>query len=195
MLLLRKKNGPALSDEELIQRYKLNSESHYAGVLFQRYTHLVLGVCLKYLQNEEDSKDAVMEIFEHLLEALLKHEVSNFKSWLHTVARNHCLMKLRRQSQKHFKSQVAIDAVENELVENPEFEHLLDEKARADRIEQLRFALTQLHPHQRTCVELFYLEGRSYQEIADSTGYSLNQVKSHIQNGKRNLKNLLPEKD
>ena len=191
MLWLKKKSDSYLSDAALVSRYKLSGEMQDAGELYQRYTHLVLGVCLKYLRNEEDSKDAVMDIFEHVCRALLEHEVTNFKSWLHSVARNHCLMKLRRDKATELTTAYA-DNFEETLVENPEIEHQWDEQARENQFENLRSALNQLNPAQRTCVEYFYLRNMSYKAVADATGYSMKQVKSHIQNGKRNLKNLLP---
>lgn len=194
MLWLKNKTDTSFSDGALISRYKLSGEMQYAGELYQRYTHLVLGVCLKYLRNEEDSKDAVMDIFEHVCRVLLEHEVTNFKSWLHSVARNHCLMKLRRDKATGLTTAYA-DNFEETLVENPEIEHQWDEQARENQFENLRSALNQLNPAQRTCIDFFYLKSMSYKEVAHATGYSVKQVKSHIQNGKRNLKILLPPRD
>ena len=188
---LLKEEERSLSDLELLARYKATSETYYAGLLYQRYTHLVLGLCLKYLKSEEDGKDAVMDIFDHLLQALLKHEVTNFKSWLHTLARNHCLMKLRKPEVRRTTSQGLEEMDEKLFMENPEVEHQLEEEEREDRLGHLDAALERLNPEQRRCVELFYLREKSYQEVVEATGYSLNQVKSHIQNGKRNLKIIL----
>jgi len=190
-LRLLKEEERSLSDLELLARYKATSETYYAGLLYQRYTHLVLGLCLKYLKSEEDGKDAVMDIFDHLLQALLKHEVTNFKSWLHTLARNHCLMKLRKPEVRRTTSQGLEEMDEKLFMENPEVEHQLEEEEREDRLGHLDAALERLNPEQRRCVELFYLREKSYQEVVEATGYSLNQVKSHIQNGKRNLKIIL----
>ena len=100
MKIFKSKNIQSLSDNELIIRYKKSDNNLLVGELYQRYSHLVYGVCLKYLKNEEESKDAVLQIFEKLLEDLKKHEIANFKSWLHSVARNHCLMFLRKQQTK-----------------------------------------------------------------------------------------------
>jgi RNA polymerase sigma-70 factor (ECF subfamily) len=190
-LRLSKEEERSLPDLELLARYKASGEVYYAGLLYQRYTHLVLGLCLKYLKSEEDGKDAAMEIFEHLLAALMKHEVANFKSWLHTLARNHCLMKLRKAEVRRTTAQ-GLEAIDEKMfMENPEVEHQWEEEEREDRLGHLPSALAQLNPEQRQCVELFYLQEKSYQEVAEATGYSLNQVKSYIQNGKRNLKIIL----
>ena len=52
-----------------------------------------------------------------------------------------------------------------------------------------------LNPEQKQTVELFYLQEKSYKEIVDQTGFSMNDVKSYIQNGKRNLKIMLSKTD
>jgi len=190
-VFLTKKEETALPDLELVTRYKQSGEVYYAGILYQRYTHLLLGLCLKYLKNEEDSKDAVMDIFEQITVALLKHEVANFKSWLHTLTRNHCLMKLRKPEVKRTITHDFTEADENLFVENPEAEHLLEGDEREAQLRHLPAALSQLNAEQKACIELFYLQGWNYQEVAEATGYTLNQVKSYIQNGKRNLKIVL----
>jgi RNA polymerase sigma-70 factor (ECF subfamily) len=191
MLLVKKQEETTFSDLELVVHYKQSGEVYYAGVLFQRYTHLILGLCLKYFKNEEDSKDAVMDIFEQLTVALLKHEVTNFKSWLHTLTRNHCLMKLRKPEVKRMITQDVAKVDENLFMEKAEDEHLIDEDEREAQLRHLPAALSQLNAEQKACIELFYLQDKNYQEVADATGYNLNQVKSYIQNGKRNLKILL----
>jgi RNA polymerase sigma-70 factor (ECF subfamily) len=191
MLLIKKQDETTFSDLELVVRYKQSGEMHYAGVLFQRYTHLILGLCLKYFKNEDDSQDAVMDIFEQITVALLKHEVANFKSWLYTLTRNHCLMKLRKPEVKRMITQDVAEVDESLFMEKTEDEHLIDEDEREAQLRHLPAALNQLNAEQKLCIELFYLQGKSYQEVAEATGYSLNQVKSYIQNGKRNLKIVL----
>lgn len=177
-----------MSDQELIIKYQETENTHFIGDLYSRYAHLVLGTCIRYLKDEEAGKDAVADIFEELMKKLLKHEVSNFKSWLYTLARNHCLMKLRKK--KPFKEvELEEEKIQDQFVENPDFEHLNNEEQSQEEI--LQSALNQLKEPQKICVELFYLKEKSYKEVADITGYDLKRVKSYIQNGKRNLKLLL----
>lgn len=104
------------------------------------------------------------------------------------VAKNHCLMKLRDKPgrQTEIKEQMAVTPGEDDSIRA----HL--EKDR--QLELMDESLRELNNEQKQCVTLFYLEKRSYQEIADITGYSMMQVKSYIQNGKRNLKILLDKK-
>lgn len=187
MFFRKNKNPSTLSDEELVLKYKDSGDGKLFAELFKRYTPFVFGVCMKYFKDQEESKDAVMVIFEKLMDDLKKHSINNFKSWLHIVSRNHCLMELRRQ-----KSSLIDHQVENapeHIMESEEELHLFTEKE--GQLQKLESSIQYLSEEQRICVELFFLKEKSYQEVCDCTGYSMNQVKSFIQNGKRNLKIIL----
>lgn len=175
-----------ITDNELLEKFYSDHDNQWLGIVLQRYTLLLLGVCMKYLKNEEEAKDAVQQIFLKAITELGKYKVVYIKSWLYMVARNHCLMKLR---DKH----VFISVEENTQLTAPES----DQKELASKevtLNLLESSLEELNPEQKTCVTLFYLQKKSYQEIVDATGYSLSQVKSYIQNGKRNLKLLVEKK-
>ncbi|MBX7093545.1 MAG: sigma-70 family RNA polymerase sigma factor [Flavobacteriales bacterium] len=183
-MFFRKKQITGESDEEIVKKYSSVGDPSLVGVLYERHAHLVFAVCMKYLKNTEESRDAVLNIFEKLMHDLKLHSIENFKSWLHSVARNHCLMLLRKSNNQGKEKDI------------DELEHLLEEQQEEiqlteDLLNQLPDAINQLNPEQKTCIELFYLQDKSYQEVADITGFDLNKVKSHIQNGKRNLKILL----
>ena len=186
-----KKDIASLSDEDLIAKYKESEDNAYIGELYKKYTHVVLGVCMKYLRDREEAKDSVMQIFEKLMSDLKKHEVVNFRGWLHMVAKNHCLMKLRNKTQM-----VDIDQVTERSDNVVEFNHDLHPIDESEmQLTNLEEAISCLDDDQKKCVELFYLKERSYKDVADATGFTLNQVKSYIQNGKRNLKNYLVAKN
>ncbi|MEJ8757004.1 sigma-70 family RNA polymerase sigma factor [Pontibacter sp. H259] len=172
-------------DLQLVQQYRTTGDMDCLGELFERHTEMVYLVCLKYLRDEEESKDATMQVFESLTELLLKHDIANFKSWLHVIAKNHCLMQLRA---KKGKEQVSIEDASPPFMENTDLFHLSDAEQKEHDEKLLAQGLETLPPEQRTCVELFYLQQKSYKEIAEHTGCDLNKVKSYIQNGKRNLK-------
>lgn len=178
-----------LTDQELLERFYADHDNEWLGILLQRYTLLLLGVCMKYLKNEDEAKDSVQQVFLKVIQELHKYKVEYFKSWLYMVAKNHCLMRLREKQGK-------ITAEINEkLTAQPEEEtdrQLLVSNDRTLAI--MEEALKELNPEQRQCVTLFYLEKKSYQEVSDATGYSLLQVKSYIQNGKRNLKIMIERK-
>ncbi len=177
------------NDRLLIEEYRQKNDKNLIGELFKRYTGFVFLISMKYLKNEDQSKDAVMQIFEKLFDDLLLHDIDNFKAWLHTVTRNHCLGILRKKQslQKH----------ENHIKENMIFmenrteEHHINENKTEKDIKNLEKALQKLKPEQKICIQLFYLDEKSYKEIVEITGFPDKKVKSYIQNGKRNLKIIL----
>ncbi len=174
-----------LDDAALLNRYRSTTEMACVGELFRRYKHLVLGVCVKYLKNAHDAEDAVMEIFEKLHLDLQKGDVTYFKSWLYSVARNHCLMRLR-------KAGLVVEFPEN-LPQNAEnTEGALDDlKIKEALFEKLEMGMDMLKPEQRLCLDLFFLKDKSYKDIMRETGLSLNEIKTHVQNGKLNLKKMM----
>ncbi len=172
-----------LADEELIHRYVHREEDIAVNILFERYGHLVFGVCLKYLKEKEAAKDAMQQIFIKLLDDLKRFDIQQFKPWLYQVSKNYCYMQLRR----------TVPVVNNEFVTNAyadmEFEDGWHHKIELEQLlDKLEAAIDQLNGEQKKCIELFYLGKLTYAEIAAKTGYTVMQVKSAIQNGKRNLK-------
>jgi RNA polymerase sigma-70 factor (ECF subfamily) len=176
-----------MSDAEILEQYYRDKNQEWIGILLERYTLLLFGVCMKYLKNEDDAKDCVQQIFLKVLTEAPKYRIEYFKSWLYMVAKNHCLMKLRGKGAKNVRelNEDAIphtDLEKTELLQNEETYELLEE------------ALQDLNEEQRQCVILFYLKKKSYQQVAEKTGYTLLQVKSFIQNGKRNLRIMLEKR-
>jgi RNA polymerase sigma factor (sigma-70 family) len=178
------------SDEDLIERYQNSHDLHYLGELYTRYSLIVYGLCYKYLQNDDDAQDATMSIFEKLIKDLKKHKVVSFRPWLHTVAKNYCMMEFRKANSTQAKQ---LDLKKNSVlnVESNDFEHLKDIKEKDEVLLLLNEGLEMLKDEQKRCVKLFYLDDKSYKEIAEETGLSLNDVKSNIQNGKRNLRLMI----
>ncbi len=172
------------ADADLIREYKATGRLDYLAALYQRYMNLVYGVCLRYF-DEAASKDAVMQIFEELIGKLQQYEVQNFKSWLHVLARNHCLMKLRAAKSREGR---VISIEDRPLMENEEILHHENGFSLEGRLQEMEKCLETLPTEQQKSVELFYLQEKSYREVAALTGYDMKKVKSYIQNGKRNLK-------
>jgi RNA polymerase sigma factor (sigma-70 family) len=170
------------TDEELISIYKKTGDLEIVGVLYNRYTALTFGVCLKYLKDREESRDAVMQIFEKLIVTLKSHEVNVFKGWLYVTARNHCLMQLRSRKGKNFEE---LSPFLMETGGNGHPEAGAEIEGNLSRLEK---CMELLAKEQKQCVRLFYIQQKCYKEITETTGYDLNKVKSYIQNGKRNLK-------
>jgi RNA polymerase sigma-70 factor (ECF subfamily) len=174
-----------LSNDELFDLYKREEQTIYFGELYRRYIPMVYGVCLKYLANEADAQDAVMDLYEDLNQRMLKYAITSFHSWLYTVTKNHCLLKIRKEKQVHF-----VDLNEA-IMENGDFFTLSDREQSAEQASALSYCLKELSSEQRTSIDFFYYENKSYADIVTITGYSLEKVKSYIQNGKRNLKNCI----
>jgi RNA polymerase sigma-70 factor (ECF subfamily) len=179
----------ALSDLELIRQYKSSGDLSMVGHLFSRYTSLVFGVCLNYLKDREEAKDAVMHVFEKLVHSLKEHNVENFKSWLYVTTRNHCLMDLRARKGK-YNVEISPQNMESEL-----FLHLEEEPEKEQNLTKLEQCIERLAEEQKRCVQLFFLKEKCYQDITSLTGFDLNKVKSYIQNGKRNLKICMEQND
>jgi RNA polymerase sigma-70 factor (ECF subfamily) len=168
-----------LSDEEVLARYQKKGDKKWVGVLFERYAHLVFGVCMKYLKNTHHAEEATQILFEKLISKLRDQDVKNFRGWLHTVSKNECLMILRKNKPEELelKEQILSEPVESGQAQ-----------LREVKLTKLESAINTLKPDQKECIKLFYLEEKSYKQIEESTAYTLKEVKSHIQNGKRNLK-------
>ena len=203
-MFFRRSPAPAaaapLSDQELLARYRAHGDVADLGRLYDRYLPEAFAVCRRYLAPpDEDAQDAAMHLFEHLVKVLRTHAPDNFAAWLHTTARNHCLMQLRARKRAGPSAGPLIlsfpDAAD---VESAAARHLPDAGQEADeaeeaeqRLQTVEAALAERPPAQRRCLEMFYLEKKSYREIALETGLDLNLVRSHLQNGKRMLRRQL----
>ena len=172
-----------ISDNALLEKFYHDKDNQWLGIVLQRYTMLLFGVCMKYLKNEDDAKDSVQQVFLKAIAELHKYKVDYFKSWIYMVAKNHCLMKLR---DRQGKTAAVLNEQTMLLEDDP-----LSKQAYLDKdkmLDAMTLAIEELNEEQKQCVTLFYLDKKSYTQIADTTGYSMMQVKSYIQNGKRNLK-------
>lgn len=193
MAFLKNISLSAATDEELVSAYKSSGNQELLAALYQRYMDLVFGVCMKYLKDSEEAKDATMNIFEELIGKLMKYDVLHFKPWLYTVAKTHCLMHLRSSS----KMKTTI--IDPGLMQSEEETHLNGVFERETALQQLSKCLQELASDQMEVIDLFYLQKKSYKEISDQKAMDWSKVRSLIQNGRRNLKicidQLAKEKD
>ncbi len=178
-----------INDKELLQRFWQTQNNEWLGILLQRYTLLLLGVCMKYLKDENDARDCVQQIFLKVIQEAGKYKIDYFKSWLYMVAKNQCLTILR---DKKGKALIELNDTNSQMTEDADA--LMDTGSLHISDEMLQEALQDLNEEQYKCVTLFYLKKKSYQEISENTGYPMLKVKSHIQNGKRNLKLSIQKK-
>lgn len=182
---LNKKKPVELTDEELLEQYRSTGDSEFFGELYNRYIPLIYGVCLKYLQNEDKSQDAVMEIFEYLLPKVAAYDIKVFKTWLYSVVKNHCFHLIKSN-----KREMSVDFDSN-LMESDDILTLLVEDMDDEREDALNYCMAKLSEPQKISINKFFYENMSYADIMEMTGYDLKSVKSYIQNGKRNLKNCI----
>jgi len=177
----KRKKYQQLDDLELLEQFKKNGASEILGEFYRRYGHLVMGTAMKYLKNQFDAEDLVMNLFEKLPLKLKSHNVNHFKSWLYMVTKNECLMLLRKKNGLSTELKVELEATN-------EMDVVIEKEAQLNALEA---AIEDLKDEQKTCIRLFYLESKSYQEITELLKLDLKKVKSAIQNGKRNLKLIL----
>jgi len=175
-----------LSDEELLLAYRADGDNQWLGYLLQRYTTLLFGVALKYLRDKTQAEDAVQQVFMKALTHMPREEILNFKGWLYVLMRNHCLQQLRDKTYNADEAVLAqLPATEADKEELQQYEYTL---------QQMNEAIQMLNEEQKKTIVLFYLKKYSYEQIIAQTGYTFMQVKSFIQNGKRNLKTILLKK-
>lgn len=177
----------SFSDAELVLQYQQLEQQETLVQLFLRYHDLVYGTCVKYLEDQEAAKDATMNIYHELLEKVKNHTIDNFKSWLYVVAKNHCLMILRKQKQVQFTE------FNHEHMQSEDFAHLDTVLEKERRLQTLEHCMERLNQEQKQTVHLFYMENKCYNEICEATGFDWNRVRSLIQNGRRNLKICMEE--
>ena len=184
------------TDEELLAAYKASGELEVLAILYKRYMGLVLAICLKYFKTQPVSEDAVMDIFEQLIEKVKRHDIEHFKPWLGAVARNHCLMQLRKKNPIDSENlRLEEDFMHSADIWHPNSGGLPASPYATTQEEEKEFVLTSMEScldtlvtQQKTCISLFYLEQKCYKEVADITGFAIDKVRSYIQNGRRNLK-------
>ncbi len=172
----------AATDEELLQEFGQTGDQQVLADLYLRYSDLLYGVCLKYLEDAEDAKDAVMNIYQELLRKLPQHEVQNFRSWVYVLAKNHCLMQLRSA-----KKNITV-SLEEQAVQSDDFSHLDSIIEKEEAFRRLEKCIEKLPGEQKRSIRLFYYDSKCYNEIAETTGQDWNKIRSLIQNGRRNLK-------
>lgn len=186
-MIIQRRKYRLLSDEELVHAYASKPSRDILHVLYERYGHLVLGLCIKYLKQVQNAEDMCASIFEKLPSILIKHDIRFFKSWLYQVSRNECLMELRKKNPKFSEIE------ESKMIDKDNLG--LEEKQKQEaEINTMETALLELKEEQKQCITLFYLEEKSYQEISIALTMSIKAVKSHIQNGKRKLKIVMEAK-
>ncbi|HOZ97018.1 MAG TPA: sigma-70 family RNA polymerase sigma factor [Niabella sp.] len=183
--LLKIKSIKEADDEQLLLEFKRTGQQEMLATLFLRYSDLLYGVCLKYLEDAEEAKDAVMNIYQELLRKVPLHEIQHFKSWVYVLTKNFCLMQLRKT-----KKNITVN-LDQQAVQSEDFSHLDDVMDQEETFNRLEDCMNKLSGDQEKTIRMFYYENKCYNEITENTGLDWNKVRSLIQNGRRNLKNCM----
>ncbi len=173
--------APSLEEKQLLTAYKNTGDQSILFSLYEPYMDLIFGVCLKYLNNRDDAKDAVINIYEELIEKVKKYEIDYFRAWLYQLSKNHCLMILR-------KKKIHLHEFKDGFMDFSDNMHQGAALQKETQLQLMEHCIEQLNVHQKKSIQLFYLQGKCYLEIASITDQEVGKVKSHIQNGRRNLK-------
>lgn len=182
-----------LSDEELVQHYKNTFDGFYVGLLFERYVDVIFGISLKYLKNRQDAEDMLSSVFEKLTDVLKNKEVQTFRNWLFVLVKNQCVSQLRSVQSQQQRQKRYIDYI-SQLTAPEELMQVWKEEKKNDEEVRLKQVLAQIPRKQRRCIEYFYFEQKSYKEIAELMNETVGKIRSYIQNGRRNLKIMLTDK-
>ena len=187
MGILKTIQTTTVPDADLLKQYHREQNQQILAELYLRYADLVYGVCMKYLEDQEAAKDAVMNIYQELVEKAKNHTIDNFKSWLYVVAKNHCLMELRKNKR------LPVVPFDGQSMQSEDFSHLESVMEKEQQLDRLEICIERLNDEQKQTVKMFYLQNKCYNEITTATGFDWNKVRSLVQNGRRNLKNCMEE--
>ncbi len=182
-----------LTDEELIKKYRFSHDKTYLGELFLRYTPYIFGVAIKNLKSQKEAEDVTLTIFNKISSDLKRIDVTDFSKLLYQLVKELCDIEVKKKNATGEESKmILIDELTKESDDNL---YINSDKPKLSLdANNLRLAIDTLNESQKICIDLFYVQNKSYQEVADITGYSLNQVKTNIQNGKRLLKTYVEKK-
>ena len=182
------------ADDELVKRFQQSGDDVYFDELFERYHPLVFGLCLNLTAHREDSKDLTLRVFQKTYDVLPNTTIERFDHWLLTMTRHECFDFIRQQAKErtHLLRWQEIQRKEDGFMLNEAFRRLwYTEEIAQDKL--LENGLADLTPPQQKCLNLFLYEYQSYQEIAHATGFSIREVKSHLQNGRLKLKRWIQQ--
>lgn len=177
-----------LSDDDLLHRVRRESNGRALNQLLQRHLESVMGLCLYYLGHAEDAEDATMEILAKATQSIRDgKEIRSFKDWLFIIGRNHCFQRLKQRERFHTLFSLVEDTKTADIfMQLPAEDALYTEQYQ--KMDNLLRSVAALKAPQRDCITAFFLQEKSYKEIAEERQEPLDRVRSYIQNGRRNLR-------
>jgi RNA polymerase sigma-70 factor (ECF subfamily) len=171
--------------KEWLKMYLKTGNTKYWGFIFEKYKKQIYIRNLKMLTNNKEAEDVTSETFIKAFENSQNFDLKRlFFPWLSQIATNLCIDKIRRKKVIQFLPfEEQINTNDPDTSEN--------EAERKELRSQIIKAINKLKSPQKRCFCFFYIHQKSYQEIVGLTGFSYNEVRSHIQNGKRKFKQFM----
>lgn len=169
----------------LIGRIALGNREAFTD-LYSATSPKLFGVCLRILNNRAEAEDALQEVYIKIWRDASKFAPSDFSpmSWLIAIARNHAIDRIRASKP------VAVDVDEmadlSDEAANPEKEAILSSDRRG-----IERCLDELPEARAVAIRGAYLEGYSYQELAEQQKIPLNTVRTWLRRGLLKLKECL----
>ncbi len=172
--------GAESSDAELVESYRATGDNRHFEALYRSVRRRVFGLCLRILRNADNAQDATHEAFVRAYQDFPTLQGTNFSAWVSSIAANLCLNRIRDETRR---ARLLEHGFPREDGRNAETAAIAAEQAGI-----AREVLRSLNPEQRKVLALRYVDEFSYQEIENITGYGAGQVRSYLQNGRRNFR-------
>lgn len=177
------KNYPTQAPEDVELVRRVAAGDRIAGeVLVERHLRMIVGFAFRLLGDMAEAEDVAQETFLRLWKHADRWEPrAKLSTWLHHVARNLCIDRLRLRRGR-----------EGEVMELPDLRPgvvtLLESRQRDDAVQR---ALSQLAERQRSAIVLVYYQGLSNREAAQVLGVEVDALESLLARGRRTLRKLL----
>jgi len=185
----RKPQGDRLTEAEAIERAKQGDAAAFE-ILYNLHKRRVYSLCLRMTANTAEAEDLTQEAFLQLFRKLgtFRGE-SAFSTWLHRMAVNVVLMRLRKKGLPVVPLEETIDTEE----ESPKKEPGAPDAVLAGSVDrlQLESAIGNLPPGYRRIFVLHDVEGYEHNEIAEIVGCSIGNSKSQLHKARMKLRDLL----
>jgi RNA polymerase sigma-70 factor (ECF subfamily) len=188
---------PEISDELLLERVR-EEDKEALGILFRRYARSVRNIAYRILRNEAEAEDLVQEVFLRIFRkaALFDSTTGAARTWILHLAYHLAFDRRRYLNSRHFYSSQELDDTAFRLADAREELSFHERSMEGILGKQLlaRFN-ARLTPEQQETIRLYFFEGYALKEIAQLTGRSLVNVRSHYYRGlERMRKYVLPDK-
>ena len=187
----------SLPDADVVALAQQGREAAYRE-LVRRYERPVFSLIYRMVRDRETSEDLAQDTFVKVLNNVERYRPEfKFSSWLFKIANNVAIDHLRRRQldtvstdgSRHATTASEVEATSFEVVEPGQ--NALEELASRELGQSIERAVARLRPMYRSCILLRHVEGRSYEEIAQTLDLPLGTVKTYIHRARHELRREL----